>query len=274
MQTSDAHVDVDASSSIQKLQLLVFISAGDLAEASLRAAADGLSAARPAYDLGICYYGDSDARAAMYADLATPGLFFRRKRSKLQNFQAFWEAHFTAYDYVYLADDDIRLSSSEISDLFRIHAAFHLDVSQPAFLPSGKISHTVTEWVPGNVLRWTNFIEITAMLFSRDALVRCMGVYDARLVGYGVDYLFLWALDPEREHAYAVIDAVTCVNPDEKAKYATAGRAPGPREIETLQPLKHRRLAWEAVAQEKGIKAWKHKVFGAVASASASASAI
>ena len=246
-----------------------------MAEATLRAAAAAADAAasRPAYDLSICYYGDSDTRAAMYRELATPRLFFRRKGSKLQNFQAFWDKSFTKYDYIYLADDDIKLSTSEISELFRIHAAHHLDVSQPAFLPSGKISHKVTEWVPGNVLRWTNFIEITAVLFSRDALIRCMDVYDARLVGYGVDYLFLWALDPERERAYAVIDAVTCVNPDEKAKYATAGRAPGPREIETLQPLKHRRLAWETVALEKGIKAWKHKVFGAVAAASASASA-
>jgi len=58
-----------------------------------------------------------------------------------------------------------------------------------------------------------------------------MDVYDPRLVGYGIDYLFLWALDPERERAYAVIDAVTSVNPNEKDKYAAAGRAPGPREI-------------------------------------------
>jgi len=252
--------------------LLVFISAGDLAEATLRAASSADTTNRP-YDLSICYYGENDVRAETYRELATSGLFFRRKGSKLQNFHAFWEEYFAdcGYEYVYLMDDDIKLSSSEISELFRIHAEHHLDVSQPAFLPSGKISHKLTEWVPGNVLRWTNFIEITAMLFSHNALVRCMDVYDPRLVGYGIDYLFLWALDPERERAYAVIDAVTSVNPNEKYKYAAAGRAPGPREIEAVQALKHRRLTWEALAQEKGIKTWKHKVFGVVAATSSPA---
>ena len=42
--------------------------------------------------------------------------------------------------------------------------------------------------------------------------------YDPVLIGWGIDYLYMWANGAKRERNYALVDAVTCINPQDDKK--------------------------------------------------------
>jgi hypothetical protein len=144
---------------------------------------------------------------------------------------------------VLVLDDDLLMSASAISRLFEIRAQYDLWLVQPAFVPHGKISHSITEMRRATILRYTNFVEVGCPLFRKDKLDRFMQAYDPSLVGWGVDSWFLQVLGPKLEGKVAIVDAVTCRNPYDHAKG-------GQREIDKLQSKADRIAAWERIRVE------------------------
>ncbi len=217
------------------------------------------------YDIFLCYYGNETNKPL----LTFTDYYVERKGSKFQNFHYFWtnpkqtefniikndinkpEFNIKNYDYYYLVDDDIIISTKAINNMFKIINDFNLDIIQPAFLPGkSRISHSITRAVPNTFLRYTNFIEINTPFFSKSALEKCMNIYDAILVGYGIDYLFIGHLDEENKNKFAIIDAIKCINPFFDV-----------REIDILQPIDDRIKNWETVMKKHNIKIWTHTVF-------------
>jgi hypothetical protein len=190
----------------------------------------------------------------------------------MQNFHYFWsnqtqkefdiiqndvnkpEFNIRNYDYYYIVDDDIIISTKAINNLFKIINDFKLDVIQPAFLPGkSRITQYITIAVPNTFLRYTNFIEINTPIFRKSAIEKCMEIYDPILVGYGIDYLFIWHLGQEHTHKYAIIDGIKCINPFFDV-----------REIDILQPLNERIKNWNTIIEKHKIHLYKHKVFKSI----------
>jgi hypothetical protein len=129
-----------------------------------------------------------------------------------------------------------------------------LDIIQPSFIPKySQISHQITVSQPGLFMRYTNFVEVNTPVFSKEALTKCMIVYDPILVGYGIDYLFIWLLGQNQKNKYAIIDSIRCINPIVQN-----------REINKLQSFQKRIENWTNIAKKYNITHWQHQSFSKV----------
>jgi hypothetical protein len=186
---------------------LVFTSAGDNTRFHELWPGEG-------YDIYVMYYGDSDENYETYTSIAT--YIEKRKGSKFQNFRYFYFKYpeiISRYSRFFILDDDIVMTASDISRMFQISRDHSLDICQPSFSNESIVSHSITKHKPGCLLQYTNFCEVNTPLFSRQALDSLMNVLDPILIGWGIDYLFIWANGIDRKDAYAVVHAVQCVNP-------------------------------------------------------------
>ncbi len=231
------------------------------------------------YDIFVCYYGDNrDNKLRKYCDY-----YAERKGSKFQNFHYFWNLDndtdieknenksikphipiennnnkpkfdIKSYDYYFIVDDDIIITTDGINQLFKIINHYNLYIIQPSFIPKySQISHQITVTQPGLLMRYTNFIEVNTPVFSKETLIKCMAIYDPILVGYGIDYLFLWFLGQNQKDKYAIIDSVKCINPIVQD-----------REINKLESFQTRVEKWNKIAKKYNIKVWEHKSFSKI----------
>jgi hypothetical protein len=206
------------------------------------------------YDLFICYYGDKENKYSKYSDF-----YVERKGSKFQNFKYFWDNddRLQNYDYYFIVDDDITIDSININKLFEYSIKYDLWISQPSFDSSQNnslINHKITQNIKNSTLRYTNFIEVNSMCFSKWAISECMKIYDNSLVGWGIDWLFIWHLGKDKEDKYAIIDDILCINP--RVRYGTVIK-----EIDKLQHYRDRFLNWKRLARKYNIEEWSQKVY-------------
>lgn len=218
-----------------KYRHLVFTSAGD--NASVTKWLKG----KPYFDLWITYYGSVSGR---YSEISK--FYNERKGSKFQNlfflYQNYRELLYH-YDSIMVMDDDILINAGQINRLFQIREAFDLWILQPSFTPLGKISWPITIARRENVLRFTDFIEMTCPLFKREKLDIFMLKYDPELISYGCDFMFLDTIGNENGKKVAVIDSVVCKNPHAKKKG-------GIREIDKLAPARVRVGKWRMIKEK------------------------
>lgn len=217
-------------------RFLVFTSAGDNSNLMLWLQQD------KKFDIFICYYGDNKGTFSDVADF-----YLERKGGKFPNIH-FCFTHFPEiferYDAIFVADDDLILSSNKITSLFELREKYSLWLLQPAFNRRGKVSFKLTQEQPMLTLRYCNFIEVTCPLFKTEKLIEFLKVYDPILVGWGADIWFsnLLATEDVNNNKIAIIDAVSCINPRDAKKSNQL------REIDKLQSSDVRRQVWEATS--------------------------
>jgi hypothetical protein len=161
------------------------------------------------------------------------------------------------YDAVLVADDDIVISARQLNRLFAVREAHDLWVLQPAFNPMGKVSWPITARQPGLLLRYTNFVEMTCPLFRTDKLIDVLGALDPELLGVGVDWFYHHWLGATERGRYAVVDAVSCINPTDRAK----GRV---REVLRVQSIEDQKRYWYEYRTRHAIQEWPHCEHGRV----------
>jgi hypothetical protein len=108
------------------------------------------------------------------------------------------------YDYIFFWDDDLSMTGFDPLHFVRIMQANRLEMAQPAILSSHGLSHNITRpkpcpppWREPNgdathsvVGRLTNFVEIMAPVFTRDAWSEFYGYLDpSNRSGWGYDYI-------------------------------------------------------------------------------------
>jgi hypothetical protein len=226
------------------------------------------------YDIVVCYYGDADDKDEHVQLLRNcSDLFVRRKGGKFPNFYALWNAGTIdrRYTHYYIVDDDIRMTTAEIDRLFLIADKGGLKLCQPGFdggAPGGTISHNITIGKLANkgMIRYTNFVEVTAMLFNRDALALCLASYDGSLVGWGIDWLFLNVLQSHKanektakSNGVAIVDDVLCINPFERHCQKT-GKPVG-KEITRLEVEATRKEKWRLYKEKHKMTEFTHASF-------------
>jgi len=112
-----------------------------------------------------------------------------------------------AYEYIWLPDDDLRISGNEINKLFDICAKHSLELAQPSLDEQSYISHLITRQNRKFVLRWTNFVEVMAPCFRQDALKKCLPTFCTSQSSWGLDYQWAKLLDNHKN--IAIVDEVS-----------------------------------------------------------------
>ena len=225
---------------------LVFTSAGDRSHFDANWAGP-----EQEFDLFVVYYGDDDERYAKYREKAR--WIARRKGSKYQNFHHFYHAHpdiVARYRRFFILDDDLHFDggSMAINRMFAVAKRHRLAISGPSFTRDGKVSHEINEHQPGVAMAFTNFVEVNAQLFSRSALDRLMTWLTPELIGWGIDFLAIWANGLDKQRSYAVVHEVRCRNPHDHDRNHQ-------RELDLVPGVEQRQATWEAYARSIGCPA-------------------
>jgi len=145
-------------------------------------------------------------RAPGYTRMDAAGAYAQGpKWPNLQEFVQQWSGAIGQYDFVWFPDDDLAATAATIDRMFALCTHLQLELAQPALSVDSYISHPVTLVNRSFLLRYTNFVEIMAPVFSRDFLRRCVDTFNENLSGYGLDYL--WPTRASAPGKLAILDA-------------------------------------------------------------------
>lgn len=200
------------------------------------------------FDIWICDYGE---QAGRYKDIVE--FYSKRKGGKFPNLYWCYQHYkdrLSQYEAILVSDDDMLIDTQSINRLFEIRTQYDLWALQPANRLKGKVSTKITRTRPFRKLRFTNFVEMAYPLIRTDKLFQYLEVYDPILVGWGNDWWLMHTLGTNLRNRVAIVDAVDCINPHDTDKG-------GHREISKLQPTRQRRMVWEEIKQQFGIREYK-----------------
>jgi hypothetical protein len=160
----------------------------------------------PNFDLVLLCY-ENDPEIARNFTQYTPHVYcssgekYHLIKSFIQNNLDF----ISKYKFIWLPDDDVKILSKDINELFNIANQYDLSLCQPSM--KGYISHSITSPIEGNILRYTNFVEILAPLFSKESLLKLYNTFDLNFSSWGYDYLWPYLLDYP-SNKIAIIDKI------------------------------------------------------------------
>ncbi len=114
------------------------------------------------------------------------------------------------YEYFFLMDDDIEMSTEEVTRLFLYMRKYELRIAQPSLAMSYyTYDHTLHN--PTCVLRYTNFVEMMMPCFSREALVRVLPTFQERTRWRGIEWHWPILIDTNKKDI-AIIDDIKAVH--------------------------------------------------------------
>ena len=159
------------------------------------------------WDLCISFYGDAahyhdDLGVAEFSSLQTGIRKPAASHAAFGRGSPLWN-----YDRVWLADDDLMLSWSDVNALFNVSDNLGLAIAQPALAPGSEVTMSITRQQQGVFLRYTSYVEAMAPCFSRDALELCIPVFERQVLGWGADHVWSRLIGPPHGRI-AIIDAV------------------------------------------------------------------
>src|SRR5262245_57812985 len=149
------------------------------------------------WDLLVSYFGDHperlDASGAMIVCAKGP------KYPPLKRLVRRYQEHIANYDYIWLPDDDLLCDTQTINRLFELCRLFGLVLAQPSLTLDSFVNHSITIHNPHYLFRCTNFVEIMAPCFERQALETCLDTFDESVFAWGLDLLWLSRLDSQAD---------------------------------------------------------------------------
>ena len=140
------------------------------------------------FDVVLSYFGNQ-----LPYDLTHVQYVHYCKGSKWEGLNAFFQTNpsiWQAYDYIWLPDDDLSADVDTINQFLHIARQEQFDLAQPALTHNSYWSFLITRQVQGLLYRLTNFVEVMAPLFYRDAFAQCVETFAENKSGFGLD--FLW----------------------------------------------------------------------------------
>ncbi len=143
--------------------------------------------AQRSFDYALSWFGDGEpeANGALFVHhqkgAKWPGLY--------ETMLAHW-ATVSQYEYVWLPDDDLLCKPEDVDRMFRMCETLGLELAQPALTVDSYFAHIITLQHSAFMLRFTDFVEVMAPVFSRSMLARIMPTLDDVVSGYGLDQLW------------------------------------------------------------------------------------
>lgn len=143
------------------------------------------------FDYALSWFGDEHPDTLGMADGAA--FVHMQKGAKWPGLERTLATHWDTiqkYEYVWLPDDDLLCEPEQISRMFSICSDLRLDLAQPALTRDSYFSHLITMQHSEFQLRFTNFVEIMAPVFSIDMLSRVFSTIVGNISGWGLDSLW------------------------------------------------------------------------------------
>ena len=110
------------------------------------------------------------------------------------------------YEYFFLMDDDIEMSTKEVNKLFRMMRGYNLKIAQPSLVMSYyTYEHTLHN--PLCILRYTNFVEMMVPCFSRDALTKVLPTFEKKVRGCGIEFHWPMLINTNQQDM-AILDEI------------------------------------------------------------------
>ena len=186
-----------------KAKYLVFSSVGDINNVQSWIS----EPSKKNFDFVMYYYGEKDA-PSLDADLV-----IKRKGLKFDNFHHFLKHNnVSQYKAIWVADDDMIIDTESINKMFKLFTRYKLHLAQPSFRKGSKLPWKITQNNPDCILRYTNFIENNAAIFSTNKIPLFLDTFSDAGTGFGVDFIWPSLLNFPKDKI-AVIDAVCCQHP-------------------------------------------------------------
>ena len=204
------------------------------------------------YDIYVIYYGDNETNYNRYKSKVK--FIEKRQGSKFQNFKYFYEKYIDIinnYDRFFILDDDIIINVNDINSMFDISRKYNLDICGPSFSFDSKLTYTFTRHKRKVLLTYTNFVEVGVPLFNRIALDKLMEKLTYELIGWGIDFLYIYCNGLEKKTSYAIIHKIICKNPRDKEKKNPV------RELNNIKNCDQRGKIWDTFAKKNGMKDFK-----------------
>jgi len=158
------------------------------------------------FDLAISYFGDSKG---LYHDECD---FYEQVKGP--KFLPLYDlimnniSYILQYDAIWLPEDDLDCDVKTINEMFRIFHEKKLWLAQPSLTTNSYYSHKITVKKQGRFLRYTNFVEIMAPIFTKQALLQCVSTFNKTQSGWGLELAWTKILgDPTDK--IAILDAVS-----------------------------------------------------------------
>jgi tetratricopeptide (TPR) repeat protein len=106
--------------------------------------------------------------------------------------------HFLSYEYIFFPDDDLAADVETFNRIFLLADHFGLHYAQPALTHDSFMgAWGITMENRSFLLRYTNFVEVMAPVFSRAYLQLCAPSFIENISGYGLDLLWSsWVPSP------------------------------------------------------------------------------
>lgn len=157
------------------------------------------------FDLMTVYYGESRSWFDEHQSISNYCFSFKHVSAKFQCLHNNLIRNIVLeYDYIYLLDDDIEITSDQINELFRIAEKEDLQICQPATYNTG-CPHLFEP--QGSYIRYTNFVEMMQPLFKREALDKCIESVLLTNSSWGADVSW-WKILGENPKSLAVVDCI------------------------------------------------------------------
>lgn len=114
---------------------------------------------------------------------------------------------FEKYEYFFLLDDDIVISTEDVNRLFSMMREYQLKIAQPSLVMS-YYTYKHTAFHPFYILRYTIFVEMMMPCFSRDALKAVLPTFEQKIRWCGIE--MHWPVLVGSNHKdMAIVDAVS-----------------------------------------------------------------
>lgn len=156
------------------------------------------------WELFVNFYGDDPTEV-----LNSPHEYFSQQKGwKYEVFFDLWKSgRLPEFDFIWMPDDDIETSWSNINRLFEYAQRFNLSLAQPALTSDSYWAHEITVVQSDFRLRYTSFVEIMCPLFSRDCLEQLVNTFEGSIFAWGLDSAWPHLLGYPKDRV-AVLDEV------------------------------------------------------------------
>jgi hypothetical protein len=114
------------------------------------------------------------------------------------------------YKRFFFPDDDIRLTSKAIDQMFTFSEKHKISICQPSLYPKN-VTWPITEHNPNTNYRFVSVVEIMCPLFSKDALSRCMYSFVESNSGWGLEAAW-YRLLGSKDDIFVVNDQVVAIH--------------------------------------------------------------
>lgn len=111
------------------------------------------------------------------------------------------------YDAVWIPDDDLLVDTDTINRMFGLFHGLEISYGQPALTTDSYYTYPFLLRDDASLVRYTNFVEVMAPIFSRRALKEIANTIELSPSGWGLDFLWSSLFCQQGDDCVAVLDA-------------------------------------------------------------------